>query len=909
MRRCSARARATQLRESRAAVHSSGRACFRPENENDAEALVAPERCCHDAAMRFRWIRGSLIALSVVLGASVDVRAASPQLPSSAAPGTAHARAVTTPKSEAATPGVARTHAGGGQAELVVGFDGHGTLRAVVCGTQPCALESGLDLELPATAAQFRTSSQLTIVPIGDARSAMVVKVPMGTPDQAWQAVIVGVPGQPKPRVVFKGFTGYVSGDYGLRQGRQVQIVEASDDTNSRRILVGDLHEDLTLCRREALLSPQLLDPRTLELKPAKVQRLSLDERNKAAEIVAQPIKDDHTSPAQEATPASGGFSGKDARLLRAVGASSAVGWPSALTDGDPETTWAENRGGAGRGEFVVMRALSDVPINAFDLLVRPAKKAIPNGVGAEIVWLVTTHDVYKVRFADDPWKLPGTHFRIALPHPVITDCVALVTDSAFGEGPKSEVTFAELSVRSEFESASIENLVGALAGGGNRAEAAGSVLSSLGEPAFKAVEQKFDSLDEGGRRVALDVMDAGPCTTSTGVYVKALLGQYREQHDHALERLRRCGDQAKAPLVSAVEGAKGKALVALTEALSEVAPGSAVVAIVNHLETAARWRKSLREVLSRATQSEHAETAIREVLAMQDLPLEAKIEFLRALDQRISDFAPASMNLLMQMAQSGLDWQHRYRLVDPAQQLAPANLGVRDWLARLMTSDESPYVRTEAVGSVRSPGLFKIELLKALEDPEVRVREAAAQALASRAGDFARAALYVRLRKDEWPMVRSASADALGAQAPDSSIDLQLAEALDDEAPMVRSHAIDALGHRQAFAQGSKILDHFQSRDENLTVRLSAARALGWLCYANAVSALSDRARTLKDPMLDAEQRSLAGVSLAALSRIDPSNLRDLLSPLLAQKGVAPSVKRMAESALQTTERCSQLH
>ena len=258
---------------------------------------------------------------------------------------------------------------------------------------------------------------------------------------------------------------------------------------------------------------------------------------------------------------------------------------------------------------------------------------------------------------------------------------------------------------------------------------------------------------------------------------------------------------------------------------------------------------------------------------------------------------------------QSGIDWQHRYRLVGPAQQLAAANPSVRDWLSRLMTSDESLYVRMEAVGSVRSPGLFMAELLKALEDPEVRVREAAAQALASRAADFARVALYARLRKDEWPIVRAASADALGAQSPDSNADLQLAEALEDDAPLVRSHAIDALGHRQAFAQGSRILGHFKSRDENFTVRLSAARALGWLCYADAVSALSDRARTLKDPMLDAEQRSLAGVSLAALSRIHPANLRELLSPLLAEKSGAPSVKRMAESALLATERCSQLH
>ena len=263
---------------------------------------------------------------------------------------------------------------------------------------------------------------------------------------------------------------------------------------------------------------------------------------------------------------------------------------------------------------------------------------------------------------------------------------------------------------------------------------------------------------------------------------------------------------------------------------------------------------------------------------------------------------------MLTQTAQSGIDWRHRFRLIDTAQNLAASNPSVRDWLAQIMTADESAFVRMQAAGTVKSPGLFRTELLKALQDPEVRVREAAAQALSSRAADFARLALYDRMRRDDWPIVRSAAADALGAQSSDAEADSQLASALSDASPLVRSHAIDALGRRQAYAQAPKILERFQTRDEQLSVRLSAARALGWLCHANAISALSDRARTLKDPMLDAEQRSLAGVSLAALSRIHPSNLRDLLAPLLADK-VAPSVKRIAQTALDSQEHCAQLH
>jgi HEAT repeat protein len=675
------------------------------------------------------------------------------------------------------------------------------------------------------------------------------------------------------------------------------------------------LHEDLTLCHREALLSPQMLDPRSLELKPAKVQRLTAVERERAPELIAQPIVEAAATDAQPTQPSNEAslskkpaLLGKESRLLRAVGASSAVGWPSALTDGDPDTTWAENRGGAGRGEFIVMRALSDVPISAFDLLVRPPHKNFQNGVGPEVFWLITTHDVFKVRFTNDPWKTPGIHYRIGLTHPVVTDCVALVTDTAYSESPKAEVTFAELSARTEFEAASIDNLMGALAGGGARAESAGSVLSGLGEPAFTAINAKFDSLDEGGKRVALDVVDHASCELSTPVYVKAVLGNIEEQRKHALERIRRCGEKAKPTLLLAISTAEGKQLTRLVEALSEVSPSATITTIVARLGKRPRETRVLREVLARAVQSQSADETIREVLARSDLPLDTTIDFLRALGSRETDFAPAASSWIIKAAQASSDWQHRYRLIDAAEPVASISPEVRNWLATVMTRDENPYVRKEAANVVKAPDLFRQELLAALRDAEVRVREAAAQSLTTRAGAFARDALFERLRDDEWPLVRLAAADALSAQAPDAEIDRQLAKAVADSAPTVRSHAIDALGHRQAFTQAPQILERFESRDEPTGVRLSAARALGWLCHQKAIPALTNRALTLKDPALDSEQRSLAGVSLAALSRIHPSNLQDLLSPLF-NKDVNPSVRRAAQSAINSNERCGQLH
>lgn len=859
------------------------------------------------------------LALLAAAGVSSNAYAVAPRVAApvaSALPGAPAPSTATPQKSEVGNSATMRTKPGGGQNELVVGFGDQNALRAAVCATAGCSLVGGIDLELPTTLATQRNVTQLRAVALGDGRTAVVAKVPTKDPAQAWQAVVVAVPGQTAPKVVFKGYTGYVSGEPGLRQGRQVQISEPVDEAGTQRILVGDLHEDLTLCHREALLSPQLLDPHTLELKSAKVQRLTAAEREKAQEIIAQPVVDASAESSAEPskTPNSEGalkgaaLVGKESRLLRAVGASSAVGWPSALTDGDPETTWAENRGGAGRGEFIVMRALSDVPISAFDLLVRPPHKNFQNAVGAEVVWLITTHDVFKVRFTIDPWKTPGTHYRLGLTHPVVTDCVALVTDSAYGESSKAEVTFAELSARTEFEAASIDNLMGALAGGGARAEAAGGVLSGLGEPAFAAINSRFNELDEGGRRVALDAVDHGPCELSTPVYIKAIIGNIEEQRKHALDRIRRCGDKSKPTLVAATVAAEGNRLARIVEALSEVSPSAAITTIVARLGKRPHETRALREVLSRAVQSQGADDAIREVLALADLPLDTTIDFLKALGPRETEFASAAAAWIMNAAQASHDWQHRYRLVDAAEPVATSNPGVREWLARAMTNDESPYVRKQAAGSIKVPDMYRVELVRALQDGEVRVREAAAQALTTRAGAFARDALFERLKGDDWPLVRLAAADALSAQAPDNEIDLQLANAIGDSAPLVRSHAIDALGHRQAFAQAPKILERYESRDEPTKVRMSAARALGWLCHQQAISALKERAITLRDPALDAEQRSLAGVSLAALSRIHPNNLQDLLGPLL-NKDVNASVRRAAQAAINATERCGQLH
>src|SRR5690606_34594106 len=137
----------------------------------------------------------------------------------------------------------------------------------------------------------------------------------------------------------------------------------------------GEMNESMTLCGRPAVVAPRLLTPGDLKLHPAKVQRLSSEERASAPRLQAQAI-DAPVSPAP---------------LLRAISASSAVGNPAALTDSDLESTWAENRGGSGRGEFVLMLSPPELPIAAFELVVRPPVREIPHAVAPKTFFLAVT--------------------------------------------------------------------------------------------------------------------------------------------------------------------------------------------------------------------------------------------------------------------------------------------------------------------------------------------------------------------------------------------------------------------------------------------------------------------------------------------------------------------------------------
>jgi hypothetical protein len=786
-------------------------------------------------------------------------------------------------------PIVATARAGGGQQLLAAGLDAGGVLRARVCAAPPCGLEAGRELAVPSTLRHRLRDARFTVVPIGKGRRAIVVTVPDASGQRAWESVLAAPLKGTEPLVLFEGMTGLAEGEYGLRHGGMVMISEPRPD-GTRSIVIGEQREDLSLCGRPAVLSPKLLWPDDLTLRPAKVQRLTPSERGAATRIVAE----------RSAEPV-----GTRYPLLRAVAATSAVGSPDALTDGDPETTWSENRGGAGRGEFLLMQAPPALPITALELVVRPPTRSVELGVAPRELWLATPDRVLHVTLPEDAWQQPGARYLLPLDRPLRTDCLALITDSSWGGGPKSRVTLAELSALTEFDQSTLDGLVGALAGGGKRAEAAASALSALGPPAFERVAGAWDRLDEGGRRVALDVIDHAPCSIRSPLYLRALFGPYAAHRIHARERLRSCGEDAAKAIEAALATAPRRAHPLLVNELALVGPERAVTRGVPLLAQAdRRGRQLLRVALGRAARRESAAGAVREALRDRALPEVARIDLLRALGEQIRDFQPEAGQALAALTDAGAGFRARYLLLEPAAALAPVDPGAHGFVAASLSRDPSPFVRAQAAAVIATPDRFQKELSGALDDREVRVREAAVRALGKPTGSFAGRRVAQRLLADRWPLVRTAAAEAIAAMGPSAELDAALDRALEDGSYRVRAPAVAALGERRARGFALRVRERLKDEEEHVEVRGSAALSLGLMCDAQSVEQLTEHAIKLRDPLLSAERRAIGMVALGALSRIHPPDLARRLRPLLG-KQVVPLVRRAAEAALRSPGSC----
>ncbi len=770
-----------------------------------------------------------------------------------------------------------------GQPGLAVGSDPQGTLRAKLCSAASCDLSDGVELGVPRALAPNVPRARLELVGIGNGRRAIVVTVPGGADGRPFQAIVVAPLVGGTPSILFAEQTGLIEGPDGVRLGKSVAISEP-DEGGARRIVVGLQREDLELCGRPAVLSPQMLSPQDLTLHAAKVQRLLPAEREQAAELGAVRTPDD----AQAAS----------VGVLSALGASSALGAVSGVTDGRLDTAWVENRGGSGRGEFVIMRAPPELPLKAFDLVVRSAAPSVPKSAVPRELWLVTKSQIFHVTLPDEAATAPGQRFRVILPKPVQTDCVGLVLEAAFEERPNAEVGVVELAAVSDLGAVDPAGLVAALAGGGERARAAGALLRALGVPGFAAIIAGFDTLDEGGRRVALDAVDAAACEQSIPVYVAAIGSGIEAERVHAKDRLLRCGRASADLLVERFLKAKPGPALSLVDELALVAPDRAVEALAVRIAKApTRERRGLRVVLARAAALAEARASVVRLLGDAGLPNVVTLDLLRALGPRVPSFQPFATAALGRL-EADASFRTRYLMLEPAAKLAPGDARARAAVERSLVDRSDARLRVRALEVIPRDAQASAAFLAGLSDESPRVREASAHGLLDVRASGAAPKLSTLLADDAWPLVRRAAAEALAALPPEPKGDAALLAALADEAWGVRAAAAAALGARHVARAVDGLRRHFVDAEEHFEVRRSAAAALAALCDQASLDALTKSANKLTDPLATVEERAVAESALRALSALAPPDLPARLKALLASSSAPAAQRAIADSA-----------
>ena len=500
-----------------------------------------------------------------------------------------------------------------------------------------------------------------------------------------------------------------------------------------------------------------------------------------------------------------------------------------------------------------------------------------------------------------------------------------MVLDEAYAPRGRASVmvTIAEVEAHTAFDGASPEALAGALAGGGERSRAAAALLARAGQAGTVAAMGIYDKLDDEGRGLAASVIDAAPCgeqgpffaarfaalTAAPGALHPAP-GEVDPELFHARDRLRRCGRAAAPTLVKTIAEGKPRARIAAAEELAMLAPGEAVVAILDAIALAGAddaLRRELRAALARAANNPHAVQALHDEIGKPKLdarPEVAAIDLLRAMGPALAhvDGSAEAFGAVTARATSP---RGRYLLQAPAAELAKAgDARAAGYLRDGLRKDEDPHVRARAAEMAgRVPALVG-DLLAALDDADPRVREAALDALAhAQAGggqgavEGLAAALGKRLSTDDWTFVRAGAARALGAMPADPAIDQALAAALADGSPDVRGRALDGLGAHRATAHVEAIRERQDDETENLEVRARAILALASLCDARSADGWTKLARAAKAPMDDRDRR-LGGAAIAALGEVHPADIAARLAPLLEQDAPMP-VREMAKAAM----------
>lgn len=728
-------------------------------------------------------------------------------------------------------------------------------------------------------------ASHVDALPLPGGRTAVhaVVRTTK-RPELGFEAIVVGRPGDKAPTVVFSGSTG--DPDKGAAEGTRVVRDEGT-------LFVGQFRRELALCGQKgpALLLPRRLDPKTLELRAVAMHRLPKAARDGAKVVDAVAAK---------AAPI--------ASVLSARGASSNDGGSVAAADGDAATAWTEGRKGDGKGEFVVFAAPPSLPLEKVSLVVRPTK---PFEGFAQPVSVYLSLDDATYRVTIPVSTEPGARFDVPLPTPTKTGCVAVSLDLAESAGD-AHVGLAEVEGVPVLPGSvkSLDDLVGLLDVPGPSRELATTVLSHGGAPAARAIGARLGAMGEGGKALAVEILEAAPCAAAAPPLARLSWDAPKKTAAEARKRLDDCGTDATPAVAAAFAAGPDAAREALAERFARLDPKAALPALVGVIPGSNPARRhTYRNALARVAASSVGREAIGAWLAtIAEAPLskddapDPVVELGRAVlvpGAPADDTAPLGPPLakaLLRRAAKDRPFAARWLAAGPLAVLAArGDVGALAFLrALLVDPDRNLRARgAEVAGDVDG---LRPELVKALGDPEPRVRVAAIAAIDRRGAAGVTQAILPLLANDGWTFVRVAAADALGnTQGPAENVDVALGEATRDPARSVRAAAVRGLGRRGAKSQWTALRARAFDEQESIEVRVEAIEALGATC---------DRASA--DPLLELAKRTGQGdgaralglAAIMALGAIHPPDLAARLDAIDASSLVVKDAVARARKA-----------
>jgi hypothetical protein len=753
-------------------------------------------------------------------------------------------------------------------------------------------LANGARIPIPLDRSQLPADRDVIVEPfaIGQGKHVVHVRIPVkgdavGT---AWEALVAA--GRPTP--LFSGLTGLSAGDPGERTGKAVQFVP---NGSTGFVLVGDVREDLSICgQTQTLLDPLAVYPASMELRPATVQRLSPEQQASAQKVVATDKGAQWTAPL--------------ARLLLARGSSVPGSRGAELTDGDVRSAWSEKRPGIGQGEFVVMAAPADVPISTMQIVVTKTGPRVSNGAAPSSFFLVTNTQAFEVTLPEDASLKPGESYEIAFPQPLTTSCIALVLDSAYTHGQAHpEVGIAELAAYSEFDSpgATLEEVAKKLSG--ERGVAAAQVLERAGDDALGAVEKVFDTLDERGRALAIDVAAAHErCDDAVPLLARGACTKGGQAAHKAHQKLERCRSAALLLAKRLQEDPVTRGCIAPT--LAAIAPQEALDPIADAIavtsETEGETRAALRGAFAQALAAAPS-GKLGALLGDSRRSPVARLEIMRAAEARVAEAPTETEAVMAELLQGSPPFRVRYLALGPLEALARAGdrvAGAR--IAEAVAHDPDWPVRARAAEAAAGIVEAQTALLAASRDSEPRVREAALQSLAPSPTAAAIQAAQAVLLQDGWSFVKMQALALLGKAPASDQVDAAVGGALHDRGVNVRGAAIVALAKHRARAWHGAIRERLDDPEEDGDVRGAAARALGAVCDESSVSRLTELARKLGAPGTSDEEQQVALGALVGLAALKPRDLGARLAPLVAPTA-PPHVRAAATEALSARGAC----